>query len=352
MENRLNITKSAYYLNERVARLTRRQLSIPKKALIQTCRVKMLVVTDYGGSFGDNEGFGLGHFLRAFDEPLPFTSFEITKAHRRSDEDADIENFRFHEHDLSRYDVIWLFAVERPAFRPSGQPVLTLTDAELRAVSEYMDQGGGIFATGDHEDLGVDMCGRIPRIRSMRRWFTAANPGPNEEPFAPAQTGIGRHDTIVDINPALAGVQGDQSDLTPQKIKLNYRYRTYHMGSVIRRQVKYPHLVLCSPDGAINVLPDHMHEGNCEVPADLTKAFNFAGYAIQEYPMVGRARLTPEVIAEAVNHVTNSDFGVIAVLDGHQTNQIGRVLVDATWHHFFNINIAQFGQLKQAVTMV
>jgi hypothetical protein len=32
------------------------------------------------------------------------------------------------------------------------------------------EQGGGLFATGDHEDLGAGMCARIPRVRSMRYW--------------------------------------------------------------------------------------------------------------------------------------------------------------------------------------
>lgn len=308
--------------------------------LKRTCTIDVLVVTDFGGSYG-SASFGLSSFLKAFEDPLKYTSFKITKAHRRTDSEADIENFRFDSTDLKKYDVIFLFGVERPAFRPQNSAAVVVDDNELKALSEYMDAGHGVFATGDHEDLGVDMCGRIPRIRSMRRWYTAANPGPNNEPNAPAQSGGNEHNTIV---------SGTQSDFIPQNIKIDYRYGFAGLGGFsIYRYVKYPHPVLCSPDGVINVLPDHMHEGLCEIPNDLSKSFNFNGYSIEEYPFVGSSRLKPEVIAEGINHVTSSDFGLISVLDGHKDSSIGRVLVDATWHHFFNINIGQFQALKELV---
>ena len=341
---------SDYYIKGKVDRLHRLEDYIRPLFYIRHCKIKMLIVTDFGADYGTSN-FGLLSFLKAFDEPLPYTSFEITKAHRRNDTNADIEDFKFDAHDLSQYDVIFLFGVERPAFRPPAGANL-VDDSELRAISEYMDNGGGIFATGDHEDLGVDMCGKIPRIRSMRRWWTAANPGPNGEPFAPAQGGGNNLDTVVDTDTVTPGLQGSQSDLVPQTIYPIYRYGFASAGyssSLLYRYVKYPHPVLCSPDGVIKVLPDHMHEGLCEVPSDLTMSFNFDGYSITEYPMVSGARLRPEVIARATNHVTDTKFGVIATLDGHKHDDIGRVLVDATWHHFFNINIGQFQSLKELV---
>lgn len=303
----------------------------------RTCTIDVLIVTDNGGSYG-TASFGLSAFLTAFDDPLPYTSFQITKANRRSDSTADVQNLQFDTYNLSQYDVILLFGIERPPFGSS------LTNAELQAIADFMDQGGGVFATGDHEDLGVHMCGQIPRVNSMRRWYTASNPGPNGEPFAPDQSGGGEHDTIVN--------NGNQSDIYPQSIHINYRYGSVYAGSspiYIYNYVKYPHPVLCSPDGVIDVLPDHMHEGLCEVPSNLTRVFNFGGSNIQEYPMVNGTRLKPEVIAQAHNRITNSKFGVIAVLDGHQDASIGRVLVDATWHHFFNINIQQWQNLKNLV---
>ncbi len=339
------------FIPARIRRLERLPIEIHERFLIKTCEIKMLILTDYGGSYG-NADFGLSAFLKAFDEPLAYTRFDITKAHRRTDSNADIDNFEF-DNSINDYDVIFLFGIERPVFRPPNDPDgKPLTDPELRILSQFMDNGGGVFATGDHEDLGVDMCGRIPRVKSMRRWYTSANPGPLGEPNAPSQGGAGRHDTIVDIDPLVPGTQGNQTDITPQNIFPEYRYGFASAGPSpfsILDYKKYPHPVLCSPDGVIKVLPDHMHEGLCEVPSNLGNSFTFDGYTIVEYPIVGSRNLPPEIVAKATNHVTSQRFGVIAALDGHRHSNIGRVLVDATWHHFFNVNIRQYQNIKDAV---
>ena len=57
-------------------------------------------------------------------------------------------------------------------------------------------------------------------------------------------------------------------------------------------------------------------------------------------------RVKPEVIATSHNSqgivqkgvVNTRPFGAIGSYDGHRAN-VGRVLVDATWHHFFNVNL-------------
>ena len=89
--------------------------------------------------------------------------------------------------------------------------------------------------------------------------------------------------------------------------------------------------------GPINFLPDHMHEGNCEVPSDLGNSFAFDGENFTEYPEKNGHQQIPEVIATATNNVTSSQFGVLCAYDGHAVD-VGRVAVDATWHHWFNIN--------------
>ena len=297
------------------------------------CKIKMLVVLD-GGSFGAAD-FGLEEFLTAFDTaPAPGVYFEVTKAHFGMDVDADVPNFTFAAHDLTSYDVIWLFGV-------SGSG--TISDADLAALSTYMDSGGGVFATGDHENLGVKMCGKVPRVRSMRKWHWP-NPGPNGEPVAPSGTGTGRLDTVWDRGVGTIEFD-DQSDDIPQKIKPRM-YSTPHP-FLFAASYRYPHPVLCGKDGVINILPDHAHEGECYVPADLTASFTFDGTTIEEYPVgAGGTRIQPEVIAWSDNQigiiekgaVDPKTFGAIAALDGHVAD-VGRVLVDATWHHFFNINL-------------
>lgn len=81
-----------------------------------------------------------------------------------------ITNFRFDNATHfapDMYDEAWLFGIE------TG-PGIDAT--ELRSISDFMNGGGGVFATGDHGALGKAMGGEIPRVRSMRLWdHTSAN---------------------------------------------------------------------------------------------------------------------------------------------------------------------------------
>ncbi len=350
-----------------------------------TQTVKILVVTDGSGGFNksptvgnfDPNKFHLGEFL----DVLQTTAWEgfnlqIVKAHRENqtaaDISADIVNFRFDTHNLSQYDEIFLFPIRRDNETLAvsvGSPARStnVTDAEVKAIAEFMDAGGGVFATGDHEDLGAGLCSRLPRIRNMRRWYWD-QPGPNGEPVAPRGTpGIAghpdselanRHDTLRaghDYDPAHPNDNyqfDDQSDNIAQEISP----KIFEVSSSRYIRQKWPHPLLCSPDGMVRYLPDHAHEGQCEVPANMGLAVTVAGYSQQEYPpLPGGAALEPVVVAEATvigGHATLNPnkpvvngkvFGVIGAYDGQRTTRagkrLGRVVVDATWHHFFNINL-------------
>src|SRR5258708_6161783 len=82
-----------------------------------------------------------------------------------------------------------------------------------------MDGGGGVFATGDHEDLGVVLNGRVPRVRSMRKWYWP-NPGPLGEPIAPDALGTGRIETTQPGHNETFIHFDDQSDDIPQPLTL------------------------------------------------------------------------------------------------------------------------------------
>lgn len=293
------------------------------------CRVRILFVTDASGGFDEIQGFHLGQVLKALaNDPWSHVIFDVTKAHRQTEATADISDFRFDQADLTEFDQIWLFGIY-------GSGSDDLSQAELRALAEFMDGGGGVFATGDHQNLGQAVAAEVPRVRSMRRWHFPS-PGPNGEPVAPDVIGPNSHSTLTD-DPATPSLEQDQSDHIPQRIRPRY-YTALSGGSLFPKLVKFPHPVLCGPAGVINHLPDHMHEGLCEVPADLSRSYTFAGYTTEEYPAVGARRPAPEVIAWALNDNTGSEFGVIAAYDGHRAD-VGRVVVDATWHHWFNINL-------------
>jgi hypothetical protein len=271
--------------------------------------------------------------------PVWWVQFDVTTAHRGADPAADFESFDFTAHDLGAYDQIWMFAVESSFNTP-------LSGAENAAVADFMEGGGGVFATGDHEDLGVAMCGALPRVRSMRKWHWP-NPGPNGEPVAPPVGGPDRLDTLS-AGPT-AGIQfDDQSDAIPQTIAPRLYSSGPSFPHFFRRA--HPHPVLCGPRGPIRVLPDHPHEGECYVPSNLAAPFTVDGKPFEEYPALpSGARLAPEILAtshirglhgatDIKGPVNPRTFGAIGGWDGHRVGR-GRVIVDATWHHFFNINL-------------
>ena len=80
----------------------------------------------------------------------------------------------------------------------------------LAVLTQFMQAGGGVFATGDHENLGAALCARIPRVRAMRLW----NQG------TPSFDGIDRLSTNAPGRSDQGGNDvyefGDQSDLLPE----------------------------------------------------------------------------------------------------------------------------------------
>jgi hypothetical protein len=299
-------------------------------------QVRILMVTDGSGSFNHTDAFGLG---RAIDimkaDPWYWVRFVITTAHRGYPLDEDAypgltlhKNFNFAAPpaglELDKFDEIWLFGVQSEGFNQLGAP-------EIAALTAYMNAGGGVFATGDHSTLGASLCGDLPRVNKMRKW---RNAGPAGMP--PPQSGPNRHDTLrIGMTP---GYQfDDQSDGTPQPIHPKRYYDPFNF--VAFRQRWRPHPVLCGRDGIIDVLPDHMHEGEIVVPAALDPA---------EFP----GGVAPEVIATAAvlshqtppsdfSFSTPKEFGVLGAYNGHLAS-VGRIVVDATWHHWFNINLVGF----------
>lgn len=324
-------------------RRTRPELLIP--VLLRPCQIDILLVAD-GGLYFNEDDFGLEAFIETLlSPPGAYVRFNLTLAHRQgwvTDHQMlsgnsrivrRIKGFRFDNSDhftTDRYDQVWLFGIEA-----SGSP----TNAELRVISEFMDGGGGVFATGDHGALGKALCGSIPRVRSMRLWDDSSGRVGMTDSDRNDTNRAGR-DTSSEFN--------DQSDDIPQPIQP----KLYHQRQGIWR-VSYPHPLLCGPKGAIRIMPDHPHEGECIEPTDTDRQDTYDGYTITEYPAnAGSPRPLPKVIATSSVPAGNKAadrgfekaptdphaFGGISVYDGHYAN-VGRVVTDATWHHFININL-------------
>jgi hypothetical protein len=274
--------------------------------------------------------------------------------------------------DLSRYDVLWLFGFE--GFDGPGIPVgpnSFISATELAAITKFMDDGGGVFAAGDHDGLGSHMCGAIPRVRYMRKWFTTDDPTPQQPPYAQVNWpggGPTRADTLVrGATDSTTGTPAfffdDQSDDIPQVLS----------------PVLPTHPAVQGKSGVLQDFPDHMHEGEVWGPSpldtngnpnpvlsatavsDSTLAFAPAGFV--EFPTIGGYQECPFVLAtcQVHPHVTNvgetapggcennnffSDIsvcnaktiGAICAYDGHQVG-VGRVVTDSSFHHYLDLNL-------------
>jgi hypothetical protein len=330
-------------ISEKLANLRERQIEWSLTELRPYyfgCRLRILIVADNFIYFNDAD-FGLSEVVATLRGMSTFAyPVTVDLAHRHNPGAARLAgatpNFTFSDASLANYHQVWIFAAEYPS-RDGPRPPISAD--EQRALRKFMDNGGGVFATGDHEDLGVTVGGYIPRVRSMRRWFFPGA-GPNGEPVAPHGSNATRHDTNRPGHDA-GWSFNDQSDDVPQEITPHF-----FGGGFIRSA----HPVLCTRDGPIRVLPDHAHEGRCEVPANLAAEFQIGAEKFREYPDgPGGQPLAPQVIATATMiagaqasgkpPVPGGSFGVIAAWDGHRAGSFGRVVVDATWHHFININL-------------
>jgi hypothetical protein len=314
--------------------------------MLRPCRMKILMVVDgYDNQFV-NITFGRLYFsLSALCDHLEnspdwWIKFDLTKKHRQTDPlgAADQNGFRFTDagFDINQYDQVWFFGARTNINDPQR-----LNDQELEIIARWMDEKqGGVFAVGDHYDLGASLCGRIPRVATMRKWSVAQNP--------PQNFGPNRHDTLRKGHDNFYTFNDESDDLP-----MTTRVRRYPLWSVeyFRRRWA-PHPVLCGRNGVIDILPDHPHEGEVIVPSNPTATFGFGSYTNKpEYPEVSGQRPMPEIIAWARvqgDHTDASDlnkgqanakeFGAVGAYDGHLAN-VGRVIVDSTWHHWMDVNL-------------
>jgi hypothetical protein len=337
--------------------------------------VKILVVVDNEVSLTEApSGFGVGRVIRLLREStVGCTSFKVDLARRNNatpsvnaspaPNQPRYEGFRFDRQEsgaptLNRYDEVWCFGFKPgndagPDTNITAAGALPASDAELEALTRWMNERrGGLLAMGDHDYLGASMCHRIPRIRSMRRWTNAQGVPPIGGAANP-DTAL-RHDTnqprtFAQTTGGASIPFSNQEDAKPQPIDwVPWISQQVSIFKVNQR----PHPILCHPThGPIDVMPDHPHEGwNYEDDEiDLAATFSFGALSGDEYPTVGAVQPRPQVIAHGTttpNPPFNLDkgpspkkrFAMISAYDGHPAN-VGRVVTDTTWHHWFDENI-------------
>jgi hypothetical protein len=364
----------------------------------------MLVDRVPGQPLGTTDSFGISYsaapdptdrYFFSLSHLLSQLHRDTVKAHRQTDPagdggkktPADVENFRFSSDSLKDIDEVWLVGYNDvrpgdPGLTPSQQASV-LGDDELAALTTFMNAGGGVYAVGDHAGLGLSLSGFVPRVRTMRRWWY---PSPSRrfgnEPVAPpATSGVGgeRLDSTrpgYDVAPRddpqrISVFFDDQSDDIPQYLHLSGAENMCVDPRVYAINPQLVHPLLQGPSGPILAFPDHMHEGEVILPYELDRVFQFAGQQFEEYPFGPNGQVLPQVIArsfsnDATSFVTPDErpahvgdtrgassrsFGAIGAYDGHLAN-VGRVVVESTFHHFMDINVigdpvAPAGSAKQ-----
>ena len=287
--------------------------------------------------------FTITHFVNT----LRNNSFQVTLAHRSQDPAGTsgllpntitnaVFNWKSGDNsvnaiDLANFDMIFLFGVASPT--PDGSNCLCwdggFQETQLWAFVQFMQAGGGIFATGDHEDLGAALCGSIPRVRSMRRWWwnDGGTPlkGPGGEGPYPGPSFYGMlyaidaridHDFNRDpykimgdicAPPALGPYRIDTLQGAPERV-FDYWANGYQTGVSFDRQsddVPQPLFLVPAGGGVIHpifalgndryldCLPDHMHEGMAidlidyyYEPGPKSQIFEHNGQSVPEYPSI------------------------------------------------------------------
>ena len=349
-----------------------------------------------------SSSFGLGFVINTLTDPLAawWLRHDVTVVRRDDGSHRDLDDpnqdiffnsqqlaftktdfdFSASGFDIGAFDQIWFFGdfPMNEAGDPDDEGFHPLKGDEVRIVAEWMDRGGGVFATGDHFNLGASMCAHIPRVRSMRRWTV--------DQGVPSRTGLDRNETLQ--GPETFDPFGDdarEGDSVPQPIELVYTLRPV---SILLRPVS-PHPLFCVPGGVVDHFPDHMHEGEVIEDNDvaLDRPLNIPGYDRPEFPpalhqevarlattegAVVNYRPVPRVLAHgrttiplppvAVSVAAASTdasgaptraglpfpgvqvgkrFALVGAYDGDPAG-IGRVVVDSTWHHWFSYNLHGF----------
>jgi hypothetical protein len=292
------------------------------------CPQKILMVTDGSLSFGI-DGFGLSEFVGI----VQAAGHTVSTAHRSGVGPTTIPgsyNFATAATAVTttNYDQVWLFGFSSA---PLGAP-------EQQVLAKFMASGGGVFATGDHGALGSGMGAVLPRVRGMRNWSSIPMSSPE------------RLDTVIDPGTDNKKQFEDQSDDIAQRI---FPVFLSNGGDAFQMATWSPHPVLRHTSGAVDALPDHPHESECLAPTPVG-GVTVAG--VEEWPAApSGARPAPIVVARSISGgrfvesgaptatgtkppVVPRCFGAISAYDGDAAN-VGRIVCDATWHHFVNINL-------------
>lgn len=302
--------------------------------------------------------FGLGRMIQQLKAHAPaFADLCIKWEGRysldseRADNKINVVLKRELEQTGEPFDEIWVFGVHqinRKSFNlrvRGGTPESELDAAEIDALREWMDGGGGVLITGDHADerpadatpkapdprfpdrfrnaqflgLGRALGRNIPRAGLMRDWE-----GP------PTSREKDSNNTQILTSTDFETSEGSsffQRDRIPQQLIL----QTFdELGFPSTNGKPHP-LFFYRPGHSIRLFPDHLHEGQVTV----SRGRNDDVWPTKPFkPM-------PQVIAFGTDKRNGKRIKLLAAYDGDGVG-VGRIVADSSWHHYFNINLDRF----------
>ena len=355
---------------------------------------KVLIVTDGDFRFAASGNPGTPDFTHStLVATLAAAGFDVTKANRGIDTSATpgFDSFRFDAlpagRSLLEFDAIWLIG-DKGRNNPGGpgpSTVGALGPAQHNAIAAYMQAGGGMFAVGDHDSMGSDMCGYLPRIRVMRAWYGPADPA---SPFPQAQATALQNFTKLDAGRADTIHKKMSGDTPPSQYPAfpdnvtNYVWFDNQSDSFPQTITPTPanpaHPILRRDGRDITVYPDHMHEGNTFGELDAT-AYSYMtlspfGDTTQlEFPAFDGHQEKPSVIAKGQGFKQASRFATpatnfppgtsanplisteadaktvntLSTYDGRNAG-VGRIVTGSTFHHYIDINLIGSTAIKKS----
>ena len=347
----------------------------------------VLILLDGFYRFGASGGGTADFTFVRLVEILNNAGMTVTKAHRDGDASADIDNVTLATApvpgdpsviNLRDFDVVWMFGAHGQAANGSRN----LTSAEVAAVEAFMDAGGGVFATGDHESIGSDMCGRIPRVRLMRAWYgeglnnNGLNYGANSpmvaRPATPGDPGVpGVPDFPRNFDRDGAGrgdtLQRNPAGTYPTANRVWFENQSDSVPQPLSPTTAPAHSILRHAGRNLLVYADHMHEGHTLGADDLSGIFDYtnayplddgSGRTVIDFPpAVNGQDVLPLVIATGQTVSPPTDLGqanssisdgqtpptpktinTLCVYDGTVVGK-GRIVTASTFHHYIDINL-------------
>jgi hypothetical protein len=330
-----------------------RSLQDPSSANEPTVRI--LLYTDDPDVADDTTGWGLQvmkEHIKA--RPPAFAKLCIDLINRNSETKQCAEN-KLYPELINKYHQIWFFGIHqinRENFSLGvlrGGPDSELDDKEVAALRKWMKvgsekgrNGGGVLMTGDHANeppvdaipfendplpdppnhehflgLGRALGHRVPRAGRLRKWK-----GP---PTRFKEDNFNTQVLATGTDPESIGLH---SDPVPQQLIL----RTFNsIGEP--SQIGQPHpLFLYLPNRWIQLFPDHAHEGSVVIPRRLGE---------RTWPKGKHRQPRPQVVAHGIDKRNAQILNIVAAYNGDAAN-VGRIVADSTWHHYFNVNLNLF----------